>query len=135
VADTVSTAIEGGMVLARTTGNNAILAAQILMVHSTSRPLFWPRAVAYVMLPLACPHGDGKARRVDDHVGEHFRREPCVDHLPDIAGMRRRNLVPGFKAATGQRPRACRQMLHVAAVRTMLDKGAPSIQQVGAAVS
>jgi len=42
VADMVSTAIEGGMVLARATGNSAILPAQIMMVRTTIRLLFRP---------------------------------------------------------------------------------------------
>jgi TetR/AcrR family transcriptional regulator, transcriptional repressor for nem operon len=46
VADMVSTAIEGGMVLARATGNSAILPAQIMMVRTTIRLLFRPRTGA-----------------------------------------------------------------------------------------
>jgi len=42
VADTVSTAIEGGMVLVRATGDSAILPAQIMMVRTTVRLLFRP---------------------------------------------------------------------------------------------
>ena len=48
--------------------------------------------------------------------------------------MSRRNLVRRFNAATGHMPRAYHQMLRIAAARTMLEEGAPSIQQVGAAV-
>jgi len=40
LADMVSTAIEGGMVLARATGNSAIVPAQIMMVRTTIRLLF-----------------------------------------------------------------------------------------------
>lgn len=46
VADMISTAIEGGMVLARATGNSAILPAQIVMVRTTIRLLFRPRTGA-----------------------------------------------------------------------------------------
>lgn len=46
VADMVSTAIEGGMVLARATGNSAILPAQIMIVRTTLRLLFKPRTGA-----------------------------------------------------------------------------------------
>lgn len=42
MADMVLTAIEGGMVLARATGNSAILPAQIMMVRTTMRLLFRP---------------------------------------------------------------------------------------------
>jgi hypothetical protein len=46
VADMVSKAIEGGMVLARATGNSAIVPAQIMMVRTTVRLLFRPEAGA-----------------------------------------------------------------------------------------
>jgi len=88
----------------------------------------------YAILPLAPPHDDAKVRTVEDHLSANFRRDLCVDDLADIAGMSRRNLVRRFKAATGHMPRVYHQMLRMAAARTMLEEGAPSIQRVGAAV-
>jgi len=88
----------------------------------------------YAILPLARPHDDAKVRMVEDHLSANFPSDLCVDDLADIAGMSRRNLVRRFKAATGHMPRVYHQMLRMAAARTMLEEGAPSIQRVGVAV-
>lgn len=88
----------------------------------------------YALMPLARPHDDERVREAEHHLVAQFDREIPVDELADLAGMSRRNLVRRFKHATGHMPGVYQQMIRVAAVRKMLEDGAPSIEQVGLSV-
>jgi len=88
----------------------------------------------YALLPIARPHADGQIQDIERHLGVNFARDLRIEQLADMAGMSPRNFVRRFKEATGHMPGAYQQMLRVAAARSMLEDGAPSIEQVGQAV-
>lgn len=93
-----------------------------------------PSQSGYAILPLSRPHGDEKVRKAEDHLSANFRRDVPTDELAELVGMSRRNLVRRFRDATGCGPGEYTRMLRVAAARSMLEDGAPSIQQVSIAV-
>ncbi|SEO43007.1 Transcriptional regulator GlxA family, contains an amidase domain and an AraC-type DNA-binding HTH domain [Salinihabitans flavidus] len=88
----------------------------------------------YAFLPVARPHDDAKVRQVENQISKTFDRDVTLEELAEAVNMSRRNLMRRFNEATGHQPGAYLQMVRIAAARTMLEDGAPSIKQVGRAV-
>jgi transcriptional regulator GlxA family with amidase domain len=88
----------------------------------------------YSVLPLARPHFDSKIRAIEEYLQDHFACDLSIELLAGRAGMSARNFIRRFKASTGRLPGAYIQALRVSAAKDLLDRGAPSVQEVASTI-
>lgn len=93
-----------------------------------------PFQSGYAVLPLSRPHDDDKVRSAEAYMEKHYARDISIERLALRLNMSPRNFIRRFKSATGRLPGSYLQAMRVAVAKEMLEGGARSVQQVGAAV-
>lgn len=80
--------------------------------------------------PMLRPHGDDKILRTEDYMQANRHETLSIGMLADRVGMRPRNFIRRFKAATGHMPGAYMQTLRIAAAKELLTQSAEPIHSI-----